>query len=372
MKTPTIPTNCTIPPIRPIHDGPMVVGLVLSLFLSGCAPESGDRTDEPMEVSNLAGAGAEFTGLSGEPRASAGSDFWSHWGDGRAEMDSYRATIPRYGEPREGELVLIYVTEPHDRRRWIKDDGAEPPHREEVLKLNLSLKFLTGIYPYSVMTSVFSPVDDWGLERFQPAKIGHSVQEWCGHYLHQVWPGSDAMRSLRLSYFASEGESLTRSEVPAGTLYEDGLLIQLRELDGPFAGGEDWEGWVVPSLWNVRRGVAPAEPVEAEIGRERIPRGSAEVEGSATPGLIRFTLRYGDYWREYDVESREPRRIMGWRTSLGDTVRLVETRRLPYWTENDPDGRRLRTELGLSPSSSGIPPRVGDSTRLSPGGGQGC
>lgn len=372
MKIPTIPTTPTISTIRPVRVCTMVAGLVF-FFLSGCGPGDGDGTGEFTEVSNLAGAGADFTGHSGESRGSASSDFWSHWGDGRAEMNSYRATIPRYDEPREGELVLIYVTEPHDRRRWIKDDGAEAPHRVEVMKLNLSLKFLTGIYPYSVMTSVFSPVDDWRSERFQPAKIGHSVQEWCGHYLHQVWPGSDAMRSLRVSYFASDGESLTRSEVPAGTLYEDGLLIQLRELDGPFAGGEDWEGWIVPSLWNVRRGVASPAPVEAEIGRERIsPSSSVGAEDPDAPGLTRFTLRYGDYWREYDVESREPRRILGWRTSLGDTVRLVETRRLPYWTENDPNGRRLRTELGLSPSSSGVPPRVGGSTRLSPGGGQGC
>jgi len=345
---------------------------VLSLSSLGCAREDGARDDEVTEISGLAPEGAEFTGLPAEPEASASSEFWAHWGDGRAEMNSYAVTVQRYGEPREGELVLIYVTEPHDRRRWIKDDSAEAPNRLEVLKLNLSLKFLTGIYPYSVMTSVFSPVDDWGMERFRPAKIGQSVQEWCGHHLHQIWPGDEAMRSLRISYFASEGESLTRSDVPPGTLYEDGLLIQLRELDGPFAGGADWQGWIVPSLWNVRRGISPAEPVEARIEREEIlpeSGGPADAEGVA---LIRFTLRYGDYWREYDVDSHEPRRIVGWRTSLGDTVRLVETRRLPYWTENDPGGRRLRTELGLSPNSSGLPPGIDGAGEAVPDGGQGC
>ena len=242
----------------------------------------------------------------------------------------------------------------------------------EVLKLNLSLKFLTGIYPYSVMTSVFAPVDDWGLERFQPVKIGHSVQEWCGHYLHQLWTGPEAMRSIRLSYFASEGETLARSDIPSGTLYEDGLLIQLRELDGPFAGGGDWSGWIVPSLWNARRGVAPAEPIEATIEREEVGPGPADPAESAGVALTRFTLRYGDYWREYDVESDPPRRIMGWRTSLGDTVRLVETRRLAYWTENDPGGRSLRAELGLSVHSSGVPPRTDTSPEDVPEGEQGC
>ena len=167
-----------------------VFGL-LALSSAGCAPEETGRDDVVTEISNVAPEGAEFTGLAAEPEASASSEFWDHWGDGQAEMSSYGATVQRYGEPREGELVLIYVTEPHDRRRWIKDDDAEAPNRVEVLKLNLSLKFLTGIYPYSVMTSVFSPVDDWGMERFQPAKIGQSFQEWCGHHLHQLWPGAD-------------------------------------------------------------------------------------------------------------------------------------------------------------------------------------
>lgn len=311
---------------------------------------------EVAEAPSRIGVGATFTGLSNEPEASASSEFWDHWGDGRAELDSYRATVSRYGEPRPAELVLIYVTEPHDRRRWIKDDGVEAPNRLEVLKLNSSLKFLTGIYPYSAMTSVFSPVDDWGVERFQPVKIGHSVQEWCGQYLHEVWPGRGVQRSVRLSYFPSDGERLHRSPVPEGTLYEDALLIQLRELDGSFAGGGDWEGWIVPSLWNVRRGVADAEPVRAAIGRESV------ASSAASGGIeaVRFVLRYDDYERVYEVEAAPPRRILGWTTSLGDTVRLARTRRLSYWSRNDPGGRSLREELGLSPDASGLPPTPED------------
>lgn len=370
---------------------PGLVWVVLAIFamLAACGPDGAGEgggeagaaaggageTDvgDPAEAPARIGPGAELTGIPAEPEGSASSAFWDHWGDGRAELDSYRAVVPRYGERRRGELVLIYVTEPHDRRTWIKDDGAEAPDRVEVLKLNSSLKFLTGIYPYSVMTSVFSPVADWGTERFQPVKIGHSVQEWCGHYFHQVWPGRELQRSLRMSYFPSEGEVLTQTAVPEGTLYEDALLIQLRELDGGFAGGGDWEGWMVPSLWNVRRGVADGAPVRAAIRRESVEAGSDS--SSDTAAVTRFTLSYGDYTRRYDVEAAPPRRILGWTTSVGDTVRLVRTRRLPYWTQNDPEGRAFREELGLSPTSSGIPPRTSTTgagapgTPTAPGGG---
>lgn len=337
-----------------------VAAFVLPFGLTGCGaggdggtPGEGDTVvaGDPVAPGRV-GAGADHAGLSGLPDASASSAFWDHWGDGRAELNSYRAVVPRYGESRSAELVLIYVTEPHDRRRWIKDDRAEPPNRVEVLKLNTSLKFLTGIYPYSVMTSVFSPVADWGTPRFQPVKIGHSVQEWCGHYLHQVWPGRGVQRSLRVSYFPSDGERLTETPVPEGTLYEDALLIQLRELDGPFAGGNRWEGWMIPSLWNVRRGVAEEEPVRATIRRDSVDAGWA---GSP---VTRFTLSYGDYTRTFEVEEAQPRRVLGWTTSVGDTVRLVRTRRLPYWNQNDPGGRAFREELGLSPTSSGVPPGI--------------
>lgn len=332
-----------------IRSAPVVIVLVWGL--AACGADGPERGDGFVPGDPLSGEGLRVAGLPAEPRASATSRFWEHWGDGRAELASYRITVPRYGESRAGELVLIYVTEPHDRLTWIKDDGVEAPDRVEVVKLNVNLKFLTGIYPYSVMTSVFSPVDDWGGERFQPVKIGLTAQEWCGHYLHQMWPGADAVRSLRISYFASDGESLTRSSVPEGALYEDALLIQLRELDGPFAEGGDWRGPMVPSLWNIRRGVGSPEPVEATITRE-------EVVDADDRTLTRFTVRYGDFVGEYDVEEEYPHRIVEWRTSVGDTARLVATRRLPYWNQNDVEGWRQRVELGLSPNSSGLPPGI--------------
>lgn len=323
--------------------------LALTTLALACGPATDGFGGGTAATPALVGDAAAFTGVEGSPEATASSRFWDHWGDGRAELSSYRVTLSRYGEHREGELVLIYVTEPHDRRTWIKDDDAESPHRVEVLKLNASWKFLTGIYPYSVMTSVFSPVDDWGGERFRPVKIALSVQEWCGNYVHQLWTGPGALRELRVSYFAGQGERLETRGVPPGTLYEDGLLTQLRELDGAFAGGGDWEGRIVPSLWNVRRGLAPAEPVPATITR----RDSVAPDDRR---ITRFTLRYGDYSRTYDVEAAEPRRILGWTTTAGDTVELAETRRLPYWRLNDRDGVRYRSELGLDTASSGRPP----------------
>lgn len=324
------------------------LGLAALLLAAACAPDGagpwsgGGAEDDGREgpagrplLPDL----ATYTWLPGEPEDGARPAFWEHWGDGRAEMSGYRVRLPRYGETRDGRLVLIYVTEPHDRRRWIKDDDAARPDRVEVMKLNAALEFGTGVYPYSVLTSVFAPVADWGRERFAPVRLTSSVQEWCGSWRLQAWPGAESFRSVLLSYFAGEGERVREVDAPAGLLWEDALLIQLRELDGPFAGGGDWQGHVVPSLWRLRAGHSAARPVPATI-----TRGDAERDG--TP-VTRFVLEYGDYRRTYDVEKAAPRRVLGWSTSEGLEAGLLATERMAYWRLNAEGDESARARLGL-------------------------
>src|SRR6056297_3157419 len=81
-----------------------------------------------------------------------GSDFWDHWGDGRAEVSSYDLVYPRYGAPREGTAVTIFVTETFDPEQRVKSEGAEGV---SVMKLNLIQDFPTGVYDYHLMTSAF-------------------------------------------------------------------------------------------------------------------------------------------------------------------------------------------------------------------------
>lgn len=308
----------------------LLVSAALLFALVGC---------ESRIAPAMPGSGAAAEALPAQPDASASSAFWDVWGDGQAEITRYEASMERYGAPRSAEVVLIYVTEPVSRRTWIKDDDAEGDDRINVLKLNASEKFLTGLYPYSVMTSVFSPVDDYGSARFQPVKLTLTAQEWCGHVFHGVWPHAAGFRAALFSYFAGEGETSRNVDAPEGSLYEDALLIQLRELDGPFNGGADWRGSLVPSLWRQRKSHRPLEPVQATISRADTLRGDLPV--------TRFTLVAGGYTRTYDVEQAAPRRVLGWATSDGDTTAIAATERLPYWQLNSPADTTYRTTLGL-------------------------
>jgi len=228
-----------------------------------------------------------------------------------------------------------------DRRNWIKDDAGDVPASERinVMKLNNVLKFQTGIYPYSVMTSVFAPVDGRAGERFAPAKITMSAQEWCGHVYQKVIPAPESFANELRSYFHADGERNATVKAPPGALFEDALLIQLRELDGPFAGGKDWSGTIVPSLWSQRKRHAALDPLPATIHRE-------DANRNGTP-VTRFTLSYGAAGTTYDVEKGPPRRVLSWKTKDGDEARLLKTTRLPYWTLNGPGDEAYLRELGF-------------------------
>ncbi len=275
------------------------------------------------------------------PVRSASAAFWRHWGDGKAELSGYRVTTQRYGQKREAEVVFIYVTESLDTKTLIKNESAPPARKLPVLKLNRMLRFKTGIYPYSVMTSVFSPVGVYRGRRFNPVKIALSSQEWCGHVFHQLKLDNETARESLRSYFSNEGEHDRNLTLGSSLLYADSLPIQLRELDGVFNGGRNWSGKIVPELWEMRKAHTTLQGLDGRIVRKHAQRGSAPI--------TRFVVSYGGYSVEYDVEKAFPRRILAWRTSNGESAILLRTARLSYWQLNHVGEETYRRKLGLTP-----------------------
>jgi hypothetical protein len=71
-----------------------------------------------------------------------------------------------------------------------------------ILKLNAVRKFFTGIYPYSILTSIFSPVD---VQKYPlPLKVSSSTQEWCGHVYTQMNLAENEYRVRLHSYFEKD------------------------------------------------------------------------------------------------------------------------------------------------------------------------
>ncbi|TXC75451.1 hypothetical protein FRC91_12110 [Bradymonadales bacterium TMQ1] len=312
-----------------------VFSRVLKCFVATTIACTTPEPPLPREVGSIAE-------LPHEVHQRASSEFWERWGDGRGEVSVYRGQITRYGELREAQATLIFVTEPHDRRTWLKDDSVEQLHRVEVMKLNYLLDFQTGVYPYRVMNSVFAPVDHWDAERERssPVKMTLSVQEWCGQVFHALWPGRSQYLSRLSSYFDSEGDQEEVADVEVGALYADALPLHVREFDGSFLeGAATWTGPMVVPLWQARVEHQPLTVVLATIARSTLER-----EGQL---LTRFDVTWPGGSRFFEVEREAPRGIVRFGAGDGSVFERVSHKRLPYWQLNRSGNKQVREELGL-------------------------
>lgn len=150
------------------------------------------------------------------------TDFRSYWYSGKAELTRYALEQARYGEIHKGDAVLIFVTEPFLTDKQVKHESGEGSKAVSVLKLNLVKKFFTGIYPYSIMTSIFSPVDT---AKHRTLKVTTSSQEFCGHTFTQLNFRNNQYQTQVRSYFQVEGD---RNFYLEATLLEDEIWTRIR------------------------------------------------------------------------------------------------------------------------------------------------
>lgn len=152
-------------------------------------------------------------------------DFDKYWYQGKAEISSYNLTQARYGQLRTGEAILVFATEPFSKSRQVKTKLTSNNKEDvvAVLKLNVIKKFVTGIYDYSILSSVFTPID---LQN-QPhsIKVSTSLQEWCGHTYTQLNLQTYKYKVLLHSYFEDEGDQEYQVEQ---ALLEDDLFNRIR------------------------------------------------------------------------------------------------------------------------------------------------
>ncbi len=303
--------------------------LVLTLSLSGCRP--GPEKETAMAASPPPAPGPETGARSPSP------EFMEYWYDGVAELNSYELQQARYGEIRKGEAVLIYVTEPFDLEKQVKAE-QKGPNTVSVLKLNRVRKFLTGVYPYSIMSSVFDPVS----EHRHALKLTTSVQEWCGHIYAQL-NNRESFDIRSHSYF--EGEADQRIHLPK-SLLEDELWTKLRF--GPEA-LPTGQVEMLPSLEYLRLKHKPIKTYAATLTLSE-------------PGPSRtYTLTYPELGRTLQIHFKGafPFEVEGWTETYpsgfqGDSplitsaARKKKTLRTPYWRKNANSDVSLRDTLGLS------------------------
>lgn len=261
---------------------------------------------------------------------STGAEFRQQWYDQGAEITRYTLQQSRYGELREGNAVLIYVTEPFDTHAQVKSDNPNAPAAVPVLKLNATRNFLTGVYPYSVMTSVFQPIDGAPLPR--ALKATTSIQEWCGQAFEQLNRVDDGWHHRLFSYFQSAGD---RDERIAESWLEEELWTQIR-IDprslptGSFS--------LLPGAVHRRLTHQPAQAIT--VTGAWVRDGQLRTYTVVGPGRT-VSLR---------ISASFPYTLHGWTEKSGSavtTATMTDRAFMPYWQLNRNVDVAQRQKLGL-------------------------
>lgn len=274
--------------------------------------------------------------------------FANTWYDGTAEISTYELKEMRYGEPREGRRVMVFVTEPLRRSTKIKPDSRLPASEKvNVLKLNDIRSFTTGIYNYNVMTSAFAAVEEKpGIPLWATVKVALTSQEWCGTVFERSVRDADSLRGVYYSYFESEGEGTYAFGTAGGVDTEEGLWLRIRELRGDrMAPGETVPIAVIPSAWSRRKAHVPTGIAKGTL-HKGTPSELVTRLGALSTHVFTWTLdgRQTRVW----VEAELPRRILAWEEPDGSSGLILASRREPYWRQNRNADEHLRDELLLS------------------------
>jgi len=263
---------------------------------------------------------------------SGGADFANYWYQGKAELTSYVLKQARYGEIHEGNAVLIFVTEDFSKTKHVKLDDYVRAGKDgvKVLKLNLTKNFNTGIYPYSMMASIFTPVSG-----HPTLKVTTSSQEWCGHTFGQFNLDGDTYRIRQYSYFEQEGDVTVRLKQ---VLLEDEIWNRIRLNPASLPTGEIS---LIPGSMFQR-----LEHADIDVSMS-----VAQLE-TLENGNHAYTLRYPSLNRTLTIhyEPTFPYAITEWEETVGDlTTRATRDRSimLDYWNHNSTEDLALRTELNL-------------------------
>jgi len=266
------------------------------------------------------------------------NQFNEYWYAGKAEISSYKLDQARYGEMRKGDAVLIFVTEPFSKKKQVKLDypSKAGDDKQTVMKLNFTKKFNTGIYPYSMMLSTFTPVDRYNYPN--TVKTTMSSQEWCGQVYTQLNLDKNNYDIQSFSYFESEGDQEYSIDK---VLLEDEIWNIIR-LD--YKSLPEGDITLLPGVFATRLKHDELKPTKAKAELQ---------EGSENFG---YNLEYENgRTLKIDFQKVFPHKILGWEETyagfegekLTTTGRLKETLFIDYWSKNGNKHEYLRDSLKL-------------------------
>lgn len=262
--------------------------------------------------------------------------FNAYWYAGKAEIKTYNLTQSRYGELHKGTATVIFVTEPFLKIKGVKPNGYNKD-QVPVLKMNLLKKFGTGIYPYSMMLSTFTSLQ----ESTGMVKATASGQEWCGQIFSQMNQRKNKYDVVSYSYFEQEGDTqftlptvITEDEIRS-RIRIDAKKLPLGEID------------IIPGLYYTR----------LEQHQFKVEKAVASLKTGKENTT--YTIIYPKRERTLAItfSANFPHEIIKWEETYADkrapdkklttTAILNKSKNIDYWNYNKEEDKNIRKELGV-------------------------
>jgi hypothetical protein len=272
-----------------------------------------------------------------DPRGLDEVQFASHWYQNKAEINVFDLKQMRYGEERSGEAVMIFVTEDFSKRKQVKLDQPENAGNDaqKVLKMHMSRDFLTGIYPYHTMLSVFTPIYD----QVNAPKITASVSEWCGQAFVQMNWKNNTYKVKLFSYFEDEGDQ----EININGMAEDEIFNLIRLNPDLVSTGH---ARLIPSLIYQRFTHSPMQSEPATISKKTLPADQGEIEIKYLEIERKVVVRFMDVfpyqilgWQEFQTNQKGEEEVT---SAKRRAMKLVD-----YWNKTSSSDEYLRKDLGF-------------------------
>lgn len=272
-------------------------------------------------------------------RSSLDKDYWY---SGKAELTTYDLKQNRYNDIHDGKVISIFVTEDFLTDKQVKNDHYTNANSAPILKLNQIRRFTTGLYDYSIMTSVFTNSDGSGTE-----KITMSSQDWCGQSFVQLNKKGRKYNIQMRSYFESEGD---QNVTISADLLEDELMNLIRIDPTTIPTGEVS---VLPSLMSLRM-----KHKSHKSQKSFVTIDDYKKDLFTGKQLKVLTLDYKNIQRKLEIvfEASAPHEIIGWKESTPSVfdnknrstiASRLTTVQEPYWKMNQKKDEKRRESIGL-------------------------
>lgn len=281
------------------------------------------------------------------PFSNAANTLDKYWYQGKGELNVYSLEQNRYQGIHPGEALLVFVTEDFLTDKQVKNDSYKSTNTTPILKMNGITRFTTGLYDYSIMTSVFTPVKTRDFPR--TLKVTHSAQDWCGQVYSQINLQGEQYQYQLFSYFESEGDD--QKNVSANLLEEE-IMNRIRMDYQSLPVGDDLK--IVPGLTFLRLKHKLYQTYTANARLE-------DYQGTDFKGekLKAYVLEYPEFERVLTIvfSSAEPFYIEGWMDSYPSVfdgkVRTTKAIRsntvlLDYWTKNSNSAANIELRKQLN------------------------